>query len=241
MRREGAGALDLLVAVGIALTCPFAETPRRVLALAAVQEEERDRRFLGHAEKALEQLERRLVGRMQILEDETKRHVLRELAGPLEEELERPVLNALAVELAQPLRCIGLEREAEEAGKERVRLVGVLGAEELRQLGPELEANTGLGGGRAHAEPLAQQVADGPVRKMSVGRRAALDEPHAVAITAAHFEHEARFSDAGLAHDRNDGAAPSTSASIVRSTTVSSNSRPISAVFGSGVSSSRRR
>src|SRR5919106_5061314 len=158
--------LDLLVAVRVTLARALSQAPRAVLALASVQEEEGDRSFFRHAEQALEQLERRLVGGVQVPEDEAERHLLGELAGPVVEELEGAVLDALAVELAQPLGGVGLERHAQDAREERVRLVGVLGAEQLRQLGLELEANAGLGRGRADAEPLAQEIADRPEGKV---------------------------------------------------------------------------
>ena len=92
--------LDLPVAVRIALARALAEPPRAVLALGAVEEEERDRRLVGDAEHRLEQLERRLVGPVQVLEDEAERLLVGELADELVEDLERPRLDALAVELA---------------------------------------------------------------------------------------------------------------------------------------------
>ena len=145
---------------------------------------------------------------MQVLEDQAQRLLVGELADELEEDLERPRLDALAVELPDCLRRLGLEREADEVGDERVGLVRLLPAEEVGQLGLQLEPDAGLRGRGADAEPLAQELSDGPVREgLCVGDAARLDEAHAVAIAVAHLPDEAGLADPGLAHDGDDRAA----------------------------------
>ncbi len=179
-----------------------------MLALGAVDEEERDRRLVGHAEDRLEQLERRFVGPVEILEDQAERLLVGELADELEEDLERAGLDALAVQLPDRLRRLGLERQADEVGDERIGVVRLLPAEEVRQLGLQLEPDAGLGRRGADAEPLAQELADGPVREgLRVGDAARLDEAHAVAIAVAHLPDEPGLADPGLAHDGDDRAA----------------------------------
>ena len=82
---------------------------------------------------------------MQILENETQGLFLGELADELIEDLESARLDRLAVELADPLGGVGLEGQPEEAGEERISLLGVL-AEEVRELSLQLETDAGLGG-----------------------------------------------------------------------------------------------
>ena len=104
---------------------------------------------------------------------------------------------------------LGLEREPDEVGEERVGLLGLVLAEQVGELGLQLEADAGLRGRGADAEPLAQQVADRPVREgLRVGDAARLDEADAVAVAVAHLPDEAGLADPGLAHDRDDRAAP---------------------------------
>ena len=70
--------LDLAVAVRVELARPLAELPRLELALAPVEEEERDRGLLGDRQERLEQLEGRLVRPVEILEYDAERHVVGE-------------------------------------------------------------------------------------------------------------------------------------------------------------------
>ena len=201
--------LDLAVAVRVALARALAQPPRAVVALGAVEEEERDRRLVGDPEDRLDQLERRLVGPVEVLEDEAERLLVGELADELEEDLERPRLDALPVQLPDGGLRLGLEREPDEVRQERVCLLGLVLAEHVRELGLQLEADARLRGGGADAEPLPQQVADRPVGEgLGVGDAARLDEAHAVAVAVAHLPDEPRLADPGLAHDRDDRAAP---------------------------------
>src|SRR5918995_3605293 len=179
-----------------------------MLALSAVEQEQRDGRLLRHTQEVLEELEGRFVRSMEVLEGKAERHLVGETAGPLIEELERPVLNALAVELAQPLRCVRLEREPEDAGEKRIGLFGVLGAEQMCQLSFQLQPNARLGCRGTDAKPLAEEVADGPVGEiLRVGHATAFDEADTVAIAAPHLEHETRLADPRLPRHRDDGTA----------------------------------
>ncbi len=199
--------LDLAGAVRVALPGALAKAPHAVLALGAVEEEERHRRLLRHAQERLDQLEGRLVGPVQVLEDEADGLLLGELADELVEGFEGGGLDALAVQLADALRGIGLQREVQEVGEERVDLLGLL-AEELGELGLELQPDARLGRRGADAEPLAQEVPDRPVgERLRVGDRAAFDETDAVAVAASHLPDEPRLADARLAHHRDDRAA----------------------------------
>ena len=130
----------------------------------------------------------------------------REPADELREHVELARLDRLAVEVAQPLLCVGLELQPEQAADEGVDVLRVL--EQVRELRLQLEADARLGRRRAGAEPLAEQVADRPVGEaLRVRDGAALDEPDAVAVASAHLGDEARLADPGLADDRDDGAA----------------------------------
>src|SRR4029453_2860303 len=136
------------------------------------------------AEERLDQLERGLVRPVQVFEDETERLLLGELADELVERLEGRGLDAFPVELTDALRRVGLERQVEQVGEERIEVLRLF-AEERAELGFELQADARLGGGGADLEPLAQQVADRPVRKrLRVGDGAALDETDAISIAA---------------------------------------------------------
>ena len=185
----------------------LAEAPGAVLALGAVEEDEPDGRLLGHAQRLLEQLERRLVRPVEILEDDAERLLLGEPVEQLREDLDRLVLDALAVQLADLLRLVGLEREPQEVGEERVGVVGLL-PEDLGELRLQLETHARLGRRRADAQPVAQEVADGGVGEaLRVRDRPALDEADQVGVLGADLVHEPRLADAGLADHRDDHAA----------------------------------
>src|SRR5439155_18725016 len=199
--------LDLAVAVWVELARPLAEAPGAVLPLGPVQEEERDGGLLGHAQRLLEQLEGRLVRPVEILEDEAERPLVGEPAHELREDVEGLTLDALPVQLTDALGGVGLQRDPEEAREEWVDVVRVP-AEEVRELGLEIEADAGLGRRRAHAQPFAQEVADRPVgQTLGVGDGAALDEADAVAVAVPDLDREPRLADAGLSDHRHDPAS----------------------------------
>jgi hypothetical protein len=137
VRRQRA-KLDLAVAVREAGSGALPEPPRAVLALGPVEEKQRDGRLLRDAEQILDELEGRLVGPVQVLEDEADGLPLAKAADELEEELERSALDRLAVDLAQALGRVGLEREADEAREEGIRLVRVR-SEDVRELRLQLD------------------------------------------------------------------------------------------------------
>ena len=206
MRPRERPQLDLPVAMRVELTGALAEVPGRMLALGPVQEDEAHRRFLGDREDGLEQLDRRLVGPVEILEDDAQRPLGCESAEELGEGLEGLVLDTLPVQLSDPLGGFRLEREADQAGEERVDLVGVV--EELGQLGLQLQADPCLGCGGADPEPLAHEIPDRPVGKvLRIGDAAAFDEADLGAMKAADLGDEPRLADPGLAHDRENHAA----------------------------------
>jgi hypothetical protein len=80
--------LYLAVAVRVTLARSLAESPRAVVALGPVEEEEGDGGLVRDAEERLEQLQRRLVGPVEVLEDETERLLVRQPADELVERLE---------------------------------------------------------------------------------------------------------------------------------------------------------
>jgi hypothetical protein len=149
--------LDLLVAVGIALAGALPQPPGAELALAAIEEEEAHGGLLGHAQERLEELQRRLVGPVQVFEDDGERPLLRELADQLVEHLEGPRLNRFAVQLPDPLSCVRLEGQAQQAREEGVALVRLV-TEEVGKLRLQLEAHAGLRRRGSDVEPLAQEA-----------------------------------------------------------------------------------
>ena len=200
--------LDLAVTVRVALARALAQPPRTVLALGAVEEEERDGGLVRDAEEGLEQFERRLVGPVEVLEDEAERLLVGELVDELREDFERPRLDALSVQLADGALGLGLEGHPDEAREERVRLLGFVFAQQVGELGLQLQADARLRRRRAHAEPLPEEVADRPVGEgLRVGDPARLDEARAVAIAVTHLPDEPRLADSWLAHDGDDCAA----------------------------------
>ena len=199
--------LDLPEAVRIALPGELAQAPGAVLALAAVEQHETDGRLLGHREQLTEERERGVVGGVQVLEDEADGGSGGETGDDLLEQLECLVLERLPGELADPRLVDRLEGQAEQARDERVRDLGV-GAQESGKLRLQLEAQTCLGLPAGERQPVPQQVAHRPVRRVArVGDRAALDEADPVAVAVPHFRDEPRLPDSRLAHDRHDRAA----------------------------------
>ena len=199
--------LDLTVAMRVELAGALTEVPGAMLALGPVQEEEAHRRFLGDGKDGLEQLDRRLVGPVEILQDEAERALGCEAAEQLGKSLEGLVLDAFPVQLSNPLGRLRLEREADQAREERVDLLGVV--EELGELCLELQAHPRLRGRGSDPEPLTHEIPDRPIGKvLAVGDTATFDETDLGAIEAADLGDEPRLADPGLAHDRDDHAAP---------------------------------
>jgi hypothetical protein len=129
--------------VGKTLARPLAEVPRRVLALAAIEEAEPDRGLVRHRQQRLQQPERRVVSPVEILEDKAQRGLLGQAVDEVREHLERLVLKALPVQVADALGGVRLEGQAKQTRDERVGIARGL-AENTRQLGLEIEPDTGL-------------------------------------------------------------------------------------------------
>src|SRR5215211_3334261 len=153
--------LDLPVAVRVELPRALAQLPGAQRALAPIEQEEADGSHLGDREQRLEEIERRLVPIVQVLEEDGERPLVRQPHEEVRDVLERLHLDALAVELAKPLGCVWLDRQAHDRREERIDLLGVL--EELGQLRLELQADTCLGSRGADSQPFAEQLADRPV------------------------------------------------------------------------------
>ena len=131
---------------------------------------------------------------------------LGEAAHDLADRRERLLLHRLAAQLAQRGVRLGLERQAEQAGEERIGRLGVAG--ERAERGLQLEPHARLGRVDADAEPVAQEVAHRPVREvLGVRAGAALEEADAIAEAPARLDDEPRLADARLAGDRDDRAA----------------------------------
>ena len=143
---------------------PFAQPPGSVVSFTAVEQYEAERSFLGRRQQLLDQLERRVVGPVQVVEYETKRPIQREPAAELGEELERLALDCLSAGLAKALAGVRLQLEPEQAAEKGIRRIGVV-AEESPELGLELESRARLRGVSADAEPLSEEVADRVVGK----------------------------------------------------------------------------
>ena len=183
----------------------LAQPPRRLVAIGAVDEYEAELHLLGQPEQILDQLERERVRPLQVVEDDAERVLLGEAAHDRPDGGERLLLDGLAAELAQLRLRLGLEREAEQAGEERVgRLRAVA---ETAERGLQLQPDAGLRRVDADAEPVAQEIAHGPVRE-ALGVRAgtAFEEADAIAEAPPRLDDEPRLADARLARDRDDGA-----------------------------------
>ena len=66
---------------------------------------------------------------MQVFEDEAERLLVGELADELVERLESRGLDALPVELPDALCRVGLERQIEQVGKERIEVLRLVAEE----------------------------------------------------------------------------------------------------------------
>ena len=103
--------------------------PRRVVALQPGRQDQQERRGLRVGEQPLEQLQRRRVGPVQVLEHDRHRAVLREPRDQLADDLERPILQRFGRELGETFRGVGLERQPQQRRQVR-RDLGRASAEE---------------------------------------------------------------------------------------------------------------
>src|SRR5207247_2122749 len=106
--------LELAVTVREALPRELPELPRPVFALAAVEQDKPDGFLVHEREQLLEQLERRLVRPVQVLQQDAERALTRKCGEKVVDGLDRLALDAVARELAELLREIRLERNPEE-------------------------------------------------------------------------------------------------------------------------------
>ena len=132
-----------------------------------VHEQQDDRLLLRELEQLLEQLERRLVREVQVLEHEAHRLLSRERAHELGDRLVRLALHRVARERVEPLRRVLLERESEQRREkriERVRLPAERGCELHLQLEPHARLGIGHSESKARAQQLAQRVVGNVLR-----------------------------------------------------------------------------
>ena len=198
--------LELAIAVREDGARVLAQAPRRLVAIGAVDEDEPELHLLGQPEQVLDELERERVRPLQVVEDDAQRVGLGEAPHDRPHGGERLLLDGLAAQLAQLRLRLGLEREPEQAGEERIRRLGARAEAAERSL--QLQPQTRLRGIDADAEPVAQEVAHGPVGEaLGIRARAPFEEADAVAVAPPRLDDEPRLADARLAGDRDDRAA----------------------------------
>ena len=170
---------------------------------------------------------------MEILEHQTQRPFSCERGDELIEPVEGLVLDRVGREVAHPLLLLRLERQAEQGGEERIRLLRLVG-ERAGELGPQLEADARLGVGDAEPEPASEHLAHRPVRDgLGVGDGVTGEEAHAPVEALLGLGDEARLADPRLAGDRDDRRPlPSSSPSSASLSAASSCSRPTSGASG---------
>ena len=100
--------LELVIAVRVPPARMVAQVPGAVLAFAPVEEDEADRLLLGDRQELLQQVERRFVGPVQVLHDEAQRPLTSQRTDEAFDAVDRLPLDAVAAELSQPIRRVGL-------------------------------------------------------------------------------------------------------------------------------------
>ena len=199
--------LELAETMAVAPPRRLAELPRAQVRVVAIREQQRDGLVVGELESLFEQLERRLVGEVQVFEDEAHRLLARERAHELDDRLVRLPLHRVAREAVEPLCRVVLEREPEQRSEERVMGVGptVDGAREVHlQLEPHARLRIGHAEAEARTQQLAQRVVRNVLRVRDALRR---EEADVLLRSAPHLRNEAALADARLARDRDDRAA----------------------------------
>ena len=157
--------LNLYITVRVSLPGVLSKRPRGQVALAAVEQGDPERLGLGELQQLLHRLEGELVGPVQILEDDDQRPVLGEPLHEFGDHLEAAPVQGVTAQLMQLLdRARVRLLQAEEVRQEGVALVAAR-AEELVQGRLQVEPHPRLAGGRRRAQPIAQEVADRPVRE----------------------------------------------------------------------------
>ena len=133
-------------------------SPPRVIALQAGGQHQEERGALRVAEQPLEQLERRGIRPVEILQHDGQRPRLGESRDDLSDDLERPVLQRLRRELGQALRGVRLEGQAEERREVRG---------ESRPPGLRTAARPSAGARRGRGAPVRRR---GPRSSCAAGR-----------------------------------------------------------------------
>ena len=186
--------------------------PPRVIALQPGRQDQQERHGLGVREQPLEQLQRRRVGPVQVLEHDGHGPVLRETRDQLADDLERPILQRLGRELRETFGRIGLERQPEQ-GRQVRRELGRARAERPLDHPAERDADPQLRLVREDADPGPQEVAERPVRQgLSVRDAPALQPQRAAVLRRTRVEpvvqlgQQPRLADPRLAGDEEDAA-----------------------------------
>jgi hypothetical protein len=151
--------LELAVAVRITLPGELAELPGAVLALGSVEEDERDRLFLGEREQRLQELEGCLVRPVEILQHEAQSALLGKRPDELVDGLEGLALDAVAGELLDLLGKVRLERYSEQCREEGIG--GLREAVQVGETGFQLEASARLGIGDPRPSQLRNRSRTG--------------------------------------------------------------------------------
>jgi hypothetical protein len=175
-----------------------------VLTLAAIEQHQCRCLPVGEPEQLLDELQRRLVRPVQILEEEAEGVLARERLEERRHGLERLPLHGVTAQAAEPLVVRSLEAEPEQRGEKRIHGLG-LPVERGGQRGLQLEPQPALGLGGPEAEPATQEVAHRPEGSLRrVRGRVPDEEAHVASDARTRLRHEPALADPGLARDRDD-------------------------------------
>ena len=140
---------------------------------------------------------------MQVVEHDADGLRLGQGADDVADGREGPGLDDLAAQLSQGRGRVGLQRDSEQTRHERVCADDVGRQRSEGRL--QLEADAGLRGIGRDTQPIAQELADRPVRRpLRVRGRAALQEADLIARAYARFCEQPCLADARLARDGED-------------------------------------
>ena len=146
-----------------------------MVALRPLGQHQQDRSLLGEVQQPFDQLDRGRVPPMEVLQRHHQRAVGGQAFDHVPDDLERPVLQRLRGQLDQAGGGVGLQRDAEHRPQVRVRLGGPV-AEQLLDPPAQRDPHAKLRFGHRHAQPVADQVPERPVRQgLAVGDAPALD------------------------------------------------------------------
>ena len=153
----------------------LAHRPRGVVGVGALRDDQQDGRVLGHRQQLLGQLQRRLVGPVDVFEHEHDRALRRRASRAGGGRPRRCGTAAPPARARRGARGTRARGQAEQRREVRVVVVGAL-AGELVERAAQREPRAQLGVVEAEAEPVAQQVAERPVlHRLAVGDAAAFE------------------------------------------------------------------